>query len=179
MGIVAQEILRHLKPLAGLKLALARRAADLRNFQFGPVRAIDRGTVGEYALHVQCPWRIEGPDGIVTGRGDLWEPAEPSQEIDRETWDYERDQNLQDRRFSALLQGYDDPATGSFVNQTEHLIVEDVSADDYGGAAIRLSGGYKLVLFPAGSRGEDWRVFRPGATESHFVVAGGRIIQDR
>ncbi len=176
MGIVSQEILSHLKPLVGLKLALARHTADLRNFQFGTVRAVERGTVGEYALHVQCPWRIEGSDGITTGRGDLWEPAEPSQEIDWDKWDYETDENLQDRRMAALLGGYD-PVTGSFVNSTEHLIVEDVCADDYGGASIRLSGGYKLVLFPAGTRGEDWRVFRPDTYESHFVVAGGRIEQ--
>jgi hypothetical protein len=174
MGIVAQEILRHLQPLLGLQLAIARRAADMRNFQFGRVRAFKGGTVGDYALHVQCPWRIDGADGIITGRSDLWEPAEPSQEIDWDTWDYDKDENLQDRRFSSLLGGYD-PATGSFVNQTEHLIVEDVCADDYGGAAIRLSGSYKLVLFPAGVRGEDWRVFRPDNNEPHFVVAGGRI----
>jgi len=31
---------------------LARRAADLRNFQVGPIRQVDRGSVGEYALHV-------------------------------------------------------------------------------------------------------------------------------
>lgn len=178
MGIVSQEILSHLKPLVGLKLALVRRAADLRNFQFGTVRAVEGGSVGEYALHVQCPWRIEGSDGITTGRSDLWQPAEPSQEIDWDQWDYEKDENLQDRRFAALLGGYD-PATGSFVNATEHLIVEDVCADDYGGAAIRFSGGYKLVLFPAGTRGEDWRVFRPDTDDSHFVVAGGRIEQCR
>jgi hypothetical protein len=33
------------------------------------------------------------------------------------------------------------------------------------------------VLFPAGTRGEDWRVFRPDTDDSHFVVAGGRIEQ--
>jgi hypothetical protein len=177
MQTVTQEILAHLKPLIGLKLALVRRAADLRNFQFGRVRSVERGTVGEYALHVQCPWRIEGPDRIIMGRCDLWEPAEPSAENNRDTWDYDGDENLQDRRLAGLLGGYD-PATRSFVNQTEQLVVEDVHADDYGGAAIRFSGGYQLVLFPAGTRGEDWRLFRPGTDEPHFVVAGGSIEQE-
>jgi hypothetical protein len=157
-----------------LRLAIARRAADLRNFQFGRVRAVRSGTVGEYALHVQCPWRIEGPEGIVTGRADLWEPAEPSPEIDWDTWDYERDENLQDRRLAALLAGYD-PETRSFVNEADYLVVEDVQADDCGGAVIWLTGGYRLALFPAGTRGEDWRVFRPGTGGPHFVVAGGSI----
>ena len=70
-----EQVLTHLRLLVGLKLSVARRAADLRNFQFGPMRAVEGGTLGEWALHVQCPWRIEGPDGnIVTGRSDLWEP---------------------------------------------------------------------------------------------------------
>jgi hypothetical protein len=172
-----EQILTHLQPLVGLQLACTRRAADLRNLQFGPLRAVEGGTVGEYALHVQCPWRMEGPDGIITGRCDLWEPAEPSTAIDRDGWDYEADENLQDRRLSVLLGGYD-PATRSFVNRTAHLVVEDVRADGYGGAAIRFSGGYQLVLFPAGTRGEDWRVFRPGTDEPHFVVVGGSIEQE-
>jgi hypothetical protein len=40
---------------------------------------------------------------------------------------------------------------------------------------ITASGGFRLVLFPAGSCGEDWRLFRPGSEESHFVIAGGKI----
>jgi hypothetical protein len=162
-------------PLVGLKLSIARRAGDLRNFQFGPIRAIDRGTVGELALHIQCPWRIEGADGIVTGRSDLWEPIEVGDDFDWDTWDYETDGNLQDERIGALLGGHD-AQTRSFINQTDDvLIVEDVQADFGGGAAITLSGGYKLVLFPAGSRGEDWRIFRPGADEEHFVIWGGAV----
>jgi hypothetical protein len=77
----------------------------------------------------------------------------------------------------ALLGGYD-PATRSLVNHTEHLVIEAVRADDYGGAAIQFSGGYQLVLFPAGTRGEDWRLFRPGIDEPHFVVVGGGIEQE-
>lgn len=42
----------------------------------------------------------------------------------------------------------------------------------------RLLGGCRLTLFPAGSAGEDWRLFRPanGDEEApHFVVVGGRV----
>ncbi len=54
----------------------------MRVLHFGRIRKIEKGTVSEYALHIQCPWRIEGPEGIVTGRSDLWEPAEDSPDID-------------------------------------------------------------------------------------------------
>jgi hypothetical protein len=174
MKPVAEAIMDQLKPLVGLRLAIARRAADLRNFQFGQIRAVEGGTVGEYALHIQCPWRFERPDGILTGRSDLWQPAEASEEVDWDTWHYERNENLQDRKLGTLL-GSHDPATRSFVNQTEHLVVEEVRADNCGGVTIQLSGGYRLVLFPAGIRGEDWRLFRPDTDEPHFVVAGGRV----
>jgi len=178
MGSVAEETQNHLTPLVGLKLSVARRAADLRNFQFGQIRKVEpRGTVGEYGLHIQCPWRIEGPDGIVTGRSDLWDPSDPDAKVDWDSWDYDKDANLQDTRIAELLGG-EDPVTGSPMNVSNRLIVEAVDADDFGGATIQLSGGYRLVIFPAGTRGEDWRIFRPKLDEPHFVVSGGRIEPD-
>lgn len=160
----------------GMKLAIARRAASMRVFHFGRVKFERDGnrSVGEFALHIQCPWRLEGPDGIVTGRADLWEPAEPNADIDWATWDYEENENLQDRRIGRLLGGYDSK-TQSFMNDTECLIVEKVRADDFGGATISLSGGYRLVVFPAGSVGEDWRLLQPSSDLRHFVVSGGKV----
>lgn len=174
MGVMADEVRGRLSVLIGLRLSIARRAADLRNFQFGRVRKVPGGSIGEYALHVQCPWRLEGSRGIVTGRADLWEPADAGQEIDWGSWDYENNKNLQDRRLSELLRGYDD-ATRSAVNETEEFVVEAVDADDCGGVVVTMSGGYRLLLFPAGTRGEDWRFFRPETEEDHFVITGGRI----
>jgi len=130
--------------------------------------------VGDYALHIQCPWRIQGPEGIVTGRSDLWAAAKAGDDMDWDTWHYDKNENLQDRRIGEWLGGRD-PLTGSFVNETGSLVVEAVRADVYGGAVIQLSGGYELVLFPGGSTGEDWRLFRPGSDEPHFVIVGGKV----
>jgi hypothetical protein len=94
----------------------------MRCFDFGRIRKVGNRTVGEYALHVQCPWRIEGPQGIVTGRLDLWETAEDSPDIDWDTWDFEENENLQDKRIGEWLEGYD-PQTDSFVNETDPLVV--------------------------------------------------------
>jgi len=146
----------------------------MRSFAFGPLRQIQEGIVGEYALQVQCPWRIEDAQGVVTGRLDLWEPAEDDPDIDWETWDFEENENLQDRRIEAFLEGYDSQ-TGQFVDETDWLVVVAVAGDAYGGATLTLSGGFRLVIFPASSRGEDWRVFRPATHEPHFVIAGGKI----
>lgn len=175
MTKVKAKVLSKLSPLIGKQLSIARRAADMRGFHFGRiiVEAKNRSR-GEFALHIQCPWHIEGPDGIVTGRSDLWEPADQDKEIDWDTWNYEDGENLQDHRVGALLKGYD-PKTRSFVNETESLIVEAIDADDFGGVAISLSGGYRLVLFPSGSVGEDWRLFQPSSDPKHFVIAGGAV----
>lgn len=170
---IEDEIRNQLEPLIGLKLSIARRVGDMRNFQFGPIRKVDRGTVGDYALHIQCPWRIENPYGIVTGYSDLWEPAEADEEIDWENWDYE-DGNAQDKHLQAMLKNYD-PDTRSIINEGEWLVVESIQADAYGGASIILSGGFRLVIFPAGTQNEDWRIFQPNTDGPHFVVAGGKI----
>lgn len=161
-----QKVTEALAQVVGLPLTAFRRAADMRTIQFGQLRTVERGSVGDFALHIQCPWRIEGPQGIITGRADLWHPAEEHAPFD-DAWDYEKSPNLQDARMEAWL---------AQVGPT--LVVAAVDADEYGGATIALSGEYLLRLFPAGTRGEDWRLFRPGTSHPHFVVSGGVVEPD-
>ncbi len=173
MTTISAILLRHLQPIVGMPLSIARRASSMRGFHFGAVRPIDRGTAGEYSLHIQCPWRIEGPNGILTGSSDLWRPL--SSDVDWNTWTYERG-NLQDALLREWLGGYDE-GTRSLINPDERLVVEAVKADDYGGATIALSGGFRLVLFPDGSDDENWRLFQCQTDAAHLVVEGGRIIE--
>ena len=161
-----QQVIAALSQIIGLPLAAVRRAADMRTFQFGRLRPVDRGSVGDFALHVQCPWRIEGPDGIVTGRSDLWEPLDEHAPFD-ENWDYEKSPNLQDVRLERWL-----------TRDHLSLVVESVDADEFGGAAIRFGQGFVLRLFPAGTRGEDWRLFRPTSGAPHLVISGGVVEPD-
>ncbi len=170
---IKAQVLRHLAHLVGQKLSIARRAADLRGFHFGLVTPLpDGGDSGQLVLHLQCPWRIDGPRGIVTGRSDLWEPADPREELDFDAWDYEQG-NLQDRRIGELLGTYA-PGKRSYANESDGLVVEAVDADDFGGVVLSLSDGLRLVVFPSGSAGEDWRLFRP-SSPGHVVVSGGKI----
>ncbi len=173
MQTTKDRVLQALMPLKALQLTIARRAADMRVFHFGRVTTSENGSVGEYALHIQCPWRIEGPGGILTGRSDLWEPSEAGAVVDWDNWDYEADGNLQDHKIATLFAGYDS-RTRSWVNTSGLLVVQGIEADELGGATISLSGGFSLVIFPSGSAGEDWRLFRPSA-EEHFVVSGGSV----
>ena len=108
------EIRQALSQLVGLKLTAARRAADMRVFQFGELRPatnstlpsrenMPRGTIGEFALHIQCPWRIASHNKIITGRSDLWEPIEHPNGFLYDEWDYERDGNLQDHLIERFM----------------------------------------------------------------------------
>jgi hypothetical protein len=153
--------------LIGLPLSIVRRAADMLVLHFGKIRPHESGdgTVGDYALHVQCAWRFEGPDGVVTGREDLWEYAGPGKRPSN--WSYDDGFSLQDLRWSRLF--VRDQATGSWVNEGDRFVVSGAEQTDRGDIRLQLSGGYAVVVFPAGSSGESWRFFAPGSDDDHLV----------
>ena len=171
---LAEEAKANLQRLVGLKLPRMALAADMRTLQFGKtVARIGGGVVGEYALHIQCPWRLDGPTGVVTGSGDLYEPYVQNEGL-RESFDWETDDSLQDGVLRELLKGYDEN-TKQIVNSTNVLTVEAVETDSAGGFSLRLSGGYRWLVFPNCTRSEAWRLFKPSKDgdapeERHFVV---------
>jgi hypothetical protein len=158
-----EKVIAALSSIVGLPLSAARRAADMRVLQFGALRQNERSSVGDFALHIQCPWRIQGQGVIITGRSDLWEPIEPEPDFDWDNWDYEKSPNLQDFLID------------QWMKDRGVLTVRKVDADEYGGATIAFDEGFALHLFPAGTRGEDWRLFCPKTGTPHFVVSGGKI----
>ncbi len=168
-----QQILDALNPLCGLKLARSRNAGSMKNFQFGPIRKhpSGKGTVGQYALHIHCPWRlarISETRVIITGSSDWWIPAEQNDDMDWEDWDKNRPTlSLQQSALAELFQQYDTD-TKSWVNISDLLVVQRVNSDDYGGLDIHLSGGYRLQSFPSGKSGEAWRLFQAGTQEPSF-----------
>jgi hypothetical protein len=173
LGLV-DEVRLNLQQLIGLKLSRMALAADMRTLQFGNTEARMRGgVVGQYALHVQCPWRLESDTGVITGSGDLYEPYEKGERQD-ESFDWEKGDSLQEGVLRELLKGYDENSK-QIVNTTNLLTVEAVQADSSGGFCLSLSGGYRFLVFPNSTRHEAWRLFRPSkdgdeSNEKHFVV---------
>jgi hypothetical protein len=168
------KIRQALTELIGLTLAVARRAADMRVIHFGTMRPASksdipsqknkpRGSLGGFALHIQCPWRIESDNEILTGRSDLWEPHEHHEGFTYDEWDYEKDGNLQDHLID------------QFVSKSDNRTVEGVSVQSNGAFTLVFSCGYRLAVFPSGTVGEDWRLVRPSSDEPHLVVSGGSI----
>jgi hypothetical protein len=165
------EIRTALSPLRGLPLWDAGRAATMLWLTLGgrvhgpTTRDPDRIT-GDYAVHLQCPWRISGRSGIVVGSADMYVPADP----DLPEWEFdpERPGNaVADRELRGWIDRY----------AHRPLAVIGIEADRCGGFSLELSEGFAFEVFPDLSRtdpkyGEYWRVFQPARETRHFVMRG-------
>ena len=156
-----------LSVLIGQPLWSSGRAADLEWFQFGRRKTVQdsRGKsreVGEYALHVQCAWRMRHGDQIVVASRDLYSPPEESDDRpDDFNWDVQG-ANRRDKRIAEL-----------FLNEARQFLVQKIEVGAAGSFTIGLKDDYALDVFPDDSlSGEHWRIFKPYAGEPHFVVTG-------
>lgn len=156
-----------LQNLVGLKITMATHAASLRGFIFGlPAGAPD---AKQWVLHIQCPWRIEAGNALLTGSNDWYEPTDLSAETE-DDWDPAEGGSLQERRLRELFRDQDS-SKRTISNNTASLVCTEFQVEPYGGVTIWLTGGYALRLFPAASRGEHWRIFQKGDTSTHVICA--------
>jgi hypothetical protein len=141
----------------------------MRVLHFGAVLQGEDGSWGAFALHLQCPWRIDGPAGVVAGQDDLW--SHPTLQVAPEDWSWDGGESRQDVRVGALL-GARDERTRSWVNTAlDRLVVTGVDASELGDLTVSLSGSYVLRVFPASTSGEVWRLLSPHTETPHFVVS--------
>lgn len=167
MSSIKNRVLQSLQVLIGLRLTIARHAGNVRLFHFGEL-SNSPDSCGQYALHLECPWRIEQNDRILTGLYDWYIPATPDAVVD-DSWDPADGGSLQEAVLRNLMRDLSGQSR-SIINRSEPLAVRDVMADDFGGFSLDLSSGVRLTVFPSGSRGEQWRFFQPEADTEHFVV---------
>jgi len=151
-----------LQPLMGLPLQCLGRAANMLWAHFGEMRETlsplgQKRETGEWALHVQCPWRICQSGRIVVARGDFY--YSPSGDP-LDDWD-----TFGKSAFDVTVA----KLGGGFTDSPPHVTM--IRADDIGGFSLQLTGDYQLNVFPADSYidREHWRIFRPGAQHKHFV----------
>lgn len=166
------QVERAVLPLVGRPLWACGRAADMATFAFGQRRKVpDRHggerEVGDYALHVQCAWRITRDDRVVVGNRDLYYPADyrdVSEEIPPE-FNWDRSPNRRDRLLRSL-----------FESNVRGFTVEAVEVRAAGGLQVMLVDGLRLDVLPHDSLNhEHWRLFRPGVDAPHFVLTGSGI----
>jgi hypothetical protein len=159
-------VMQALSRLAGQVLWNAGRTTNLEWFHFGQRREVqgrfgEVKLVGEYALHVQCAWRITHKNIIVVASGDRFFPSgDPFQDIQDFEWD-RPGSNRCDEKVALLFSG---ETPGKF-------IVEAVKSDLVGGLTLVLTGDYTLDVFPDTSvDGEYWRFFQPYTSHPHLIM---------
>lgn len=145
--------------LIGLRLSIIRRAADMLVLHFGDIGAHSsgEGTVGAYALHVQCPWRLDAATGIVTGRDDLWVYAGPGRRP--ESWSYDDGLSTQDKRFAGLFVRDED--TRSWVSDSDRFFVIAAQQTKLDDVKIDFANEFAIILFPASCASEACRLLAP------------------
>jgi hypothetical protein len=137
-------------------------------FQFGQRKTVKKvqgniAEVGEYALHVQSPWRIVKDDEIVMAALDVYRPQSGYEEDPDFDWDHGG--NLLEERAKTF-----------FENGTREYVVEGIYAEPAGALRLTLQGGFCLEILPCDStKYEHWRLFKPGTEQEHFVVTGAGI----
>jgi len=121
----------------------------------------------EYAINIQCTWRITGPEGIVVASDDLYFRAGSDPFYDLENFDWaEQGSNRSDERTSLFKD----------IISKKAFIVTSIVADSIGGLSILLNEGYSIEIFPANSLDREyWRFFIRHSTGEHFVVTGKGI----
>ncbi|MEY2196806.1 hypothetical protein AB7942_29450 [Neobacillus sp. BF23-41] len=164
-------IISELGKLVGLKLQYAGRASNLFWLGFGEiVEIIRRGRTeetAEYALHIQCSWRISLGNKIVVASRDYYSP---SSEWDGDIKDFDWDIKG-NNRFDERIK--------TFIKDNGQIKVLQIDSDEVGGLNVFLSGGYKLEVFPDSSdddeQSEHWRFFNRKENSPHFIVTGNGI----
>ena len=140
------------------------RAAAMCWIHFGrPVEIELRGRkriVGEFALDMDCPWRIRNSSGgIELGSADMFAPASGHDFDEDFDWDIQGN-NLFDEKAKLLFP------------EGSQIVVTSAGLRGNYDLTITFSNGLCLESFVNASREECWRLFRPGLEHGDLIVTG-------
>ena len=152
-----------LTDLVGVTLNPPGAAGDMLWIQFGdlsevPLRKGGTKWVGQFALHLQCPWRFTHNGSILSGSQDFYYTAQVGSGASLDSTD-DTVFRLSSAALSKLIQSLS-PA------------VIRVSEGQAGAFELSFSGGLVLAVMPVisdPSVGESWRLFKPGADAAHLI----------
>lgn len=147
--------------LLNSRLSEIGRAADLVCFRFADDSLVAVENEWEYALHIQCPWRIVRRSSIITGIRDIYEPLP---DVNYDEWDIPGNNNF-DRTLDLQL---------------EHelpLQVLQVGMDKLGGLRIILEEEYVMEIFVVTDLDvESWR-FIDKKEDMHLVFENHNLAE--
>ena len=163
-GTLGDLLEQQLSVLVGEPFRYIGRASDLVWLGFGPLESApprpdpDR-RVAHYALHVQCPLRLDIESRAAVGSWDIWEqPDAPGRTPEDFEWDVQG-ANLFDVQAAEL---------NEMLSRDVPTVIR-VRADSQGSLTVDMTNELCLRVFPSVSyRQENWRFFVPSGP--HLVV---------
>ncbi|MFL6072077.1 MAG: hypothetical protein ACJ73S_01520 [Mycobacteriales bacterium] len=160
---VVEEVSPLLDRLIGTPFTGIGRALDMAILAFGRDLSSpdevngDYKVSSEYALHVQCPFRLSRRDSVLLGSEDLRRETTRSSDTEYRV--------IYDRRSEALDQ----------ILSTRAVLVETVNVNELGDLCLELSQDLEIRVFPARTyKLEAWRFVIRGA--EHIVFPDGVIM---
>ena len=118
----------------------------------------------EFAIHLQCPWRIEDiqQKKIILASSDIYQPKDEDENIEDFNWDIQGN-NLFDQKSNLFIKG------------NNSLIISDFRLMDYNDLFILISDRYLLRTFIDNSLGEEsWRIL-DNVDKKHYVCTEGHV----
>jgi hypothetical protein len=160
----SRRIVASVSLLVGLPLVDTGLIGSMQTFGFGLGRDLpDRDGklrhVPDFALHIQCAWRLVEREAAVVADRDLFYPADVTSELpDHFEW-----QEQLSRR-TALLERF-------FQERSNSIVVRAIRARSDGALKIKFNDYLELQIFPNSTYPgtEHWRIFRPRSRHEHFV----------
>lgn len=155
-------VVEALRALEGLTFWDGGRGADMKMFAFGSPRLVPRRngevSVGQFALHLQCPWRLTQHGVLITSHEDITLPVSAhSGGASSDSRGGNRCDEAVERLFAA--------SKFSVVGTSCHQLSE---------VAIACSDGLALQISVDDASTEQWRLFEPaevpGQGKDHLVV---------
>ncbi len=163
-------IIRQLSIIKNEPFRYIGRACNLAWLGFGK-DVISKDYKGEerktaqYALHIQCPFRISRGGMKVLASGDMYEPNSTTEWTEDFDWDI-AGANLYDEKASLLTEKL----------SHNNITAVNIESNEMGDVKIYLSDGYVIEIFTNNSsETEEWRFFETGIEKEHFVITGKGI----
>ena len=158
---------KHLSRLIGLKLIKVGGIFATRQFYFGP--AVEMSEI--FDLSVECAWRIEVGEQILTGSEDY--PIKAEDNVDPSWEEGMPSGHLQEQLLRDFLGG--EMVNQEVVIKRSAVEVRSVVSDTFGGFRLRLTEGVSLAVFPTTCRQMEWMLSH--VSEGSVMLINGRIEQ--
>ena len=153
-----------IQSLNSLRVSSIGAAADMLWVHFGEFRTVPTRDgltkeVGEWALHLQCPWRFVRNGKIILGSSDFYYQAEDGEPLKRDS----NSKSLFSLKAARLNQYLHSEVVG----------IVDIHLSGAGAFELRMGSGVVFSVMPVESLevsdAESWRLFQPSTDLPHFV----------